>query len=140
GPARGEQPTFTVHGHHYAIVDLHGLTGPVPYTVHLDGTPVWPLPGRPHSRIRPITRVRRLLFGSCRTSVPHDAAHLRSHGVDVLRDYGMHLRALPEADWPDLMLLLGDQVYADEPSPQMLEFIRARRDTEPHGEVADFEE
>jgi hypothetical protein len=43
---------------------------------------------------------------------------------------------------PDLMLLLGDQVYADEPSEEMDELIRSRRDPdEPPGlELADFEE
>ena len=44
------------------------------------------------------------------------------------------------AEWPDLLLLLGDQVYADSPSPEMLEFIHARRDSEPKNEIADFEE
>ena len=40
------------------------------------------------------------------------------------------------------MILLGDQVYADEVSPGVREFIRSRRDPEvPPGEtVADFEE
>jgi phosphodiesterase/alkaline phosphatase D-like protein len=44
--------------------------------------------------------------------------------------------------WPDLLLFLGDQVYADEASPRTREFIRARRDvSEPPGEeIADFEE
>ena len=44
--------------------------------------------------------------------------------------------------WPELVLLLGDQVYADEVSPQALEFIHSRRDTTrpPGEEVADFEE
>ena len=45
-------------------------------------------------------------------------------------------------EWPDAVLLLGDQVYADEVSPATLDFIRSRRDTEqPPGEqIADFEE
>ena len=40
------------------------------------------------------------------------------------------------------MLLLGDQVYADEVSPRAMEFIRSKRDTTapPGEEVADFEE
>jgi hypothetical protein len=44
--------------------------------------------------------------------------------------------------WPDLLLLVGDQVYADETSPGMQDFIRARRDVtrSPKTEVADFEE
>ena len=38
--------TFAVHGHHYALVDLHGLEpGTVtPYSVEVDGSKVWPEP------------------------------------------------------------------------------------------------
>jgi hypothetical protein len=45
-------------------------------------------------------------------------------------------------EWPDAVLLLGDQVYADEVSPETLEFIEQRRGTDrPPGEqIADFEE
>jgi hypothetical protein len=44
--------------------------------------------------------------------------------------------------WPDLVVFLGDQVYADSTSDQMQEFIRARRDIgEPPGEeLKDYEE
>ena len=139
GEVRGAERTFTVHGHHYAIVDLDGLSRAVPYTVALDGVRVWPRDdGSPPSLARPVADARRLLFGSCRTSVPHDARHVLSHGADVLGAYGRRLRETPERDWPAMLLLLGDQVYADEPSEAMLEFIRARRDGEPRDEVADF--
>ncbi|MFD0479101.1 alkaline phosphatase D family protein [Nonomuraea thailandensis] len=84
--------------------------------------------------------VRKLAFGSCRTSVPHDAATVRTHGDDVLRAFGEHLPEAGEEEWPDLLLLLGDQVYADNPSSDMLAYIRSRRSTEPQGEIADFEE
>jgi len=52
------------------------------------------------------------------------------------------MAAQPETRWPDLLLLVGDQVYADETSDAMQRFIRARRDiSEPPGEeLADFEE
>ncbi|MEV1175713.1 alkaline phosphatase family protein, partial [Nonomuraea sp. NPDC049784] len=72
-------PTFTVHGHHYAIVDLVELSQDIgSYSVRLDGEQVWPLAGRPPSRIRllPADGARKLTFGSCRASVPHDAAHV----------------------------------------------------------------
>lgn len=141
GAASGSARTFTVHGHHYAIVDVPGASGP--YQLHLDGEHVWPLDGEPPSRVTPPRRDRavRLAFGSCRTSVPHDAAHTRTHGPDLLRAYARHLRAAPAGEWPDLLLLLGDQVYADSPSPGMLEFIANRRGgTEPAEEIADFEE
>ncbi|WP_101783390.1 alkaline phosphatase D family protein [Nonomuraea indica] len=140
---RYESRTFTVHGHHYAMVDLTGLTQDVAgYAVELDGEQVWPLEGRPPSRIRllPADGPRTMTFGSCRTSVPHDTAHVLTHGEDVLRTYGAHLMTAPDEEWPDLLLLLGDQVYADSPSPEMLEFIRGRRDTEPQDEIADYEE
>jgi hypothetical protein len=141
-------PTFTVHGHHYALVEIEGLRpgASVPYTVSLDETPVWPPPGAefPPSRIRTVDPDRpvRILFGSCRTSVPHDARHLLTHGVDVLRSYAYRVAGEPEAEWPTLMLLLGDQVYADEPPEPVREFIRGRRDIDedPGEEIADFVE
>ncbi|MEU4325663.1 alkaline phosphatase D family protein [Nonomuraea dietziae] len=129
-------PTFAVHGHHYAIVDLEGFEGE--YTVELNGEQVWPESDRP-SRIRllPPEGPERVMFGSCRTSVPHDAAHTATHGVDVLRAYARSGEPLP-----DLLLMLGDQVYADKPSPRMQEFIAGRRKPgeEPAKEIADFEE
>ena len=69
----------------------------------------------------------------------HD--QLVREGVDALWAYSRALQR-GEAEWPDALLLLGDQVYADEVSPATLAFIEARRDTsEPPGEqVADFEE
>ena len=54
----------------------------------------------------------------------------------------MRMRELPVEEWPDLLLMLGDQVYADEDAPETRRFIRERRgvDGEPGDEVADFEE
>jgi hypothetical protein len=146
GDLLAETSTFTVHGHHYAIADLAGPAEPgssLPYTVELDGERVWPGEGEQPSRIRllPESGPERVVFGSCRTSVPHDVVHTLSHGVDVLREYGCRLRETPEEEWPDLLLFLGDQVYADQPSGEMLDFIHARRDgAEPAHEIADFEE
>lgn len=138
GVAAGAE-TFSVHGHHYAVVDV---TAEGAYEVRLDGETVWPQRDRPASHIRFLDPdgPKRVMFGSCRTSVPHDASHTISHGVDVLRAYARALVDRPTEEWPDLLLLLGDQVYADEPSAEMLEFVAARRDTEPKTEIADFEE
>lgn len=139
GDVRSEARTFTVHGHHYALVDVEGGGT---YEVRLDGETVWPLPDRSPSRIRLLgpDGPNRVMFGSCRTSVPHDLVYTISHGVDVLRAYGGTLPDASDERWPDLLLLLGDQVYADEPSAEMLEFIASRRDTDPKKEIADFEE
>jgi hypothetical protein len=132
--ARAADRTFTVHGHHYAIVDVAG-TGE--YSVELDGRPVWPLKGALPSRICPLEELGTVVFGSCRTTVPHDEEHVATHGVDVLRAYGARL--MEGEDLPSLLLFLGDQVYADEPSNEMLDFIHARREDGPE-EIVDFEE
>jgi len=147
-------PTFHVEGHHYGLVLLDGLEPGTerPYDVRLDGAPVWPEPGdgRPPSVIR--TRAHedraRLVFGSCRIAAPHvpphslpKGDHPDAYGVDALRALSQRMRSRTEPP-PDCLLLLGDQVYADDVSPATLEFIRRRRDTSvPPGEgIADFEE
>ncbi|HWL96803.1 MAG TPA: alkaline phosphatase D family protein [Nocardioidaceae bacterium] len=140
--------TFTVHGHHYALVEVDGLApgSSTEYTVRFDDNVVWPPPRStyPPSRIRTLAPGRRcrLMFGSCRTSVPHDAEHNRTHGIDVLRAYALAMRDVDESEWPDLVLFLGDQVYADETSDEMQAFIDARRDIEqpPYKELKDYEE
>lgn len=139
--------TFGAHGHHYALVALDGLPAgaELEYRVSLDGHPVWPESSDfPPSVIRtPSADIPlRLAFGSCRTSVPHDADGNRTHGVDALRSYAVHMASESNPDWPGLAVLLGDQVYADSTSEAMQEFIRSRRDiNEPPGaELKDYEE
>ena len=141
--------TFAVHGHHYALVHVEGLkAGSVtPYSVEVDGTRAWPDvdSSLPASVISTLERGRplRTSFGSCRTSVPHDKAGNRSHGVDALRAFALQLAARDRViEWPDVMLFPGDQVYADSTSAAMQKFIAARRDIhEPPGkELADYEE
>ena len=150
--------TFGVHGHHYALVEVAGLEpGSVTaYTVEVDGTEVWPPqvagePGEPELP-KPVIatlepgRALRLGFGSCRTSVGHDEEGNRSHGVDALRAFALALAGVtlpgrpPER--PDLLLFLGDQVYADETTDEMRAFIESRRDIgqPPGDELADYQE
>ena len=140
--------TFTVHGHHYALIDAVGL---LPgqrqsYTVEVAGSTVWPVGDQPPSTLAtPVPdALPTIAFGSCRTSVPHDAKGHLTHGVDALRTFGMR-KARGDAgtpDWPDLMLLLGDQVYADELSQEMIDFIAERRslDEPPGEELKDYQE
>ncbi len=138
--------TFAVAGHHYALVVVTGLPerGDTPYDVALDGRTVWPDPadGWPASRIRtrgPADAVR-LAFGSCRVAGPLDDA---TAGVDALHALAERMRGTSPKHWPDELLLVGDQVYADENiSPQTAVFIASRRDTTvaPWTEVADVEE
>ena len=147
------QRTFCVEGHHYALVVLSDLDeGSVrPYEVALDGVRVWPPDdGRPPSTIhtREHERHARLVFGSCRVGDPErppytlpPSEHPNGFGIDALWALSRRLQSGQE-EWPDCLLLLGDQVYADETSDETREFIRSRRDTsQPPGEqVADFEE
>jgi hypothetical protein len=141
-------PTFAVHGHHYALVDVDGLPpGTVaPYTVEVDGTQVWPEPHSdfPPSRLATLKpgKPLRLAFGSCRTSDSHDEAGNKKHGIDALRAYALAMASGAVRRWPDVIAFLGDQVYADETPEQMREFLAARRnlDEPPGTELIDYEE
>lgn len=140
--------TFSVHGHHYALVEAEGLApGQVSsYTLEIDGAQAWPDPSSvfPPSKIATLKpgQPLRMAFGSCRTSVPHDESGNRTHGVDSLRAYALSMAAGNRQPWPDLVAFLGDQVYADSTSEQMQQFIRARRDIKqpPGEELKDYEE
>ena len=146
--------TFEVAGHHYAlvVVSLHDRGEVTPYEVRLDGQVVWPAPGDrwPPPVIRkPSTDRARVVFGSCRAAAPDippwtlpRGEHRHGVGIDALEQYAAQLATTDHAHWPDLLLMLGDQVYADAASPETRAFARSRRDTSrpPHEDVADFEE
>ena len=149
------EPTFTVERHHYALVCIEGLApGEVhSYEVRLDGRPVWPPPDYdfPAPAIRTLADAgpRQVVFGSCRVALPHrhpytlaKDEHPDGREFDALWTLAHELLRRPREDWPDLLLMLGDQVYVDEGSPAVRERIRATRDTsEPPGEeVRSFEE
>ncbi len=148
GEAAGTAPTFTVAGHHFAVVVVTGLTpgSSTPYEVTVEDVRVWPLAGssHPQSRIRTLAPGRpvRLLFGSCREPPAPGRHQRRGLDPDVLDAYAVRMASLAHEEWPDAVLLVGDQVYADETSPLVQDFIRARRDVRrpPGVEVADFEE
>jgi phosphodiesterase/alkaline phosphatase D-like protein len=148
----GASRTFQVHGHHYALVHVTDLEPGTthPYEVVLDGERVWPPADDPHPP--PVIRTRsgsdvRVTFGSCRGAAPLEPPWTldkdedeRGLGPDALTAFAQ--RMIDADAWPDLLLLLGDQVYADDASPGTRAFIRDRRNTdEPPGEeIADFEE
>ena len=147
--------TFHVEGHHFAIVAVSGLAAgsSLEYEVLLDGEQRWPEPAAafPASRIRtlPDSSPIELVFGSCRVTAPDEAPYTfspdqdaRGFGVDALIALALRLRDQDPGQWPQMLLMIGDQVYADEVSPETLAFIRSRRDVrEPPGEqVANFEE
>ncbi|MDN5797634.1 MAG: alkaline phosphatase family protein [Intrasporangium sp.] len=143
--------SFAVHDHHYALVILDGLSpgAELEYTVSIGGQVVWPPAGSPYPapRIRTLDldRPTRLVFGSCRVSESHDRKSNRQNGIDALHALALALADEPgagDAQWPDLVAFLGDQVYADETSEAMREFIAHRRGLEdpPGTEIKDFVE
>ena len=156
---RGAARTFTVAGHHYAIVVVDGLDPALthPYEVWLTpGGPdsavrVWPEPGMRPSLLRPVggDGTVRLAFGSCRVTAPQEKPYTlspeedpRGLGTDALHALAVQMAGADPSTWPDALLLLGDQVYADHVSPRTARRIAERRDvTVPPGEeIADFEE
>ncbi len=150
------EPTFRIEGHHYGLVCISDLEpgGAYEYEVKLDGERVWPPAesGFPPSVLRTIDPEGplRIVFGSCRVAVPHHPPYTLTkdedpeHGreIDALYALAQRMRELPVEEWPHLLLMLGDQVYADEDAPETRKFIRERRGTEgePGEQVADFEE
>ena len=147
--------TFCVCGHHYALVHPDGLSPGTrhEYEVHLDGEPAWPpaasdFPPSGFSTF-PAEGPLRIAFGSCRVAAPHEPPYSlrkdaddRGREIDALRTLALRMRERPTEEWPHLLLMLGDQVYADEVSPATGAFAESRRDTqEPPGtRVLDYEE
>lgn len=144
--------TFCIAGHHFALVELTGLEeGAVHrYEVKLDGESVWPAEGAPAGVVRTPRRDDELTlaFGTCRVAAPDRPPYTlskteddRGRGVDALAALQRRMLASEPEEWPDALMLIGDQVYADEVSPA----VRARIESR-HGErqapleVADFEE
>jgi phosphodiesterase/alkaline phosphatase D-like protein len=148
--------TFHVDGHHYAVVAVTGLepASSVEYDVRLDGELRWPAPDSsfPSSRIQTLAENGqiRIVWGSCRVTAPQQSPFTCDEeenslgvGVDALYVLSRRLAEQDPSAWPSLLLLIGDQVYADQVSPQTETFIETRRDRRadaPTDEVADFAE
>ena len=143
--------TFCVGDHHYALILVEDLEpgSTTPYEVRLDGELVWP----PSESDFPPSRIRtpghagafRLAFGSCRYASPRTVEDSEGIPPDALDLYASQVATLPEEQWPDALVLLGDQVYADELTKETRSWLdrrRARKDEAPvvENEVADFEE
>ncbi|GIM95159.1 alkaline phosphatase D family protein [Paractinoplanes toevensis] len=136
GGGTGSATTFSAYGHHYALVVVEGLTPDAAssYRVFLDERPVWPSADSTYPpsviRTRPAQDADapvRLIFGSCREATPHSTA--RHLPPDALDAYSRRLMGDPQNQdlRPDLIVLLGDQVYADNTSDKVKRFLRRRR-------------
>ncbi|SFO37389.1 PhoD-like phosphatase [Geodermatophilus obscurus] len=130
--------TFRVGRHWYALVVVEGLEpgSSTPYEVRLstdgtDGVRVWPEESSPFpaGRIRTPGRPGpfRLAFGSCRYAAPTTVDVDEGIPPDALDAYAERVTRLPEDEWPDALVLLGDQVYADELTPATRSWLRVRR-------------
>ncbi|MDN3297175.1 alkaline phosphatase D family protein [Streptomyces ficellus] len=153
--AGGSVRTFQVAGHHYALIPVTGLTpgSTTSYEVLLDGHRVWPpadwqYPASTITTPGPDTTGVRVTFGSCRWAAP-PAGGEDPVGPDALDTLASRLAADPgpghvrsDPVRPDVLLLLGDQVYADETSEATRQWLAGRRDLneEPGAQVADYEE
>jgi hypothetical protein len=87
-------------------------------------------------------------------ALPHEEPHTlrkdqddRGREIDSLYVLALQMLEDDRSDFPEAILMLGDQVYADEVSPKVKEFIEERRggseddpDAAPIDQVADFEE
>ncbi|TWD81601.1 PhoD-like phosphatase [Kribbella amoyensis] len=141
--------TWSVHGHHYALVQIDGLqpATSTPYEVHLDGEKAWPPEDSEYGpsviRTPRADGSFRLTFGSCRRSAPFDEQGFADFGPDALVALAERMAAQSEQS-PDALLLLGDQVYADDPSDAVLAQLRAahggRQGSEVADEIGNFEE
>jgi phosphodiesterase/alkaline phosphatase D-like protein len=147
GSAGGTARTWQIAGHHYALITVVGLEPgtETAYRLLLDGTEVWPLSGSalPPSTIRtpaPGTGTVDVAFGSCRWAARPSASSHDPAGPDALD--ALAQRAIAGGERPDVLLLLGDQVYADETSEDVREQLATRRDLSqpPWSQVADFGE
>jgi hypothetical protein len=145
--------TFCVGGHHYALVVVEGLEpgSSTPYEVRLDDVRVWP----PERTEFPPSRIRtpggegafRVAFGSCRYATPSTVGADEGIPPDALDSYAARIAAQPEDRWPDALVLLGDQVYADELTHGTKKWLELRRNrsataepSAPDAQVADYEE
>ncbi|MCV7424794.1 alkaline phosphatase family protein [Mycobacterium yunnanensis] len=143
-------PTFEVQGCHYGVVLVDGLqAGSVTeYQVHVDGRQMWPEPDAtfPPSVIR--TRGHdqqdrlQIIFGSCRYPKTGVEKLDDKLGLDALDVYAARLPTTPVDQWPDALVLLGDQVYADELTPEARRHLAGRRTNgrRPPDEVVSFTE
>src|SRR3954452_24294480 len=140
--------TFRVGAHHYALVVVEDLEpgSTTPYDLRLDGRRVWP----PEQTAFPPSRIRtpgrpgpfRVAFGSCRFAAPATVDLRDGIPPDALDTYAERIAGEPEETWPDALVLLGDQVYADELTHHTRRWLGLRRgeDVAADAQVSDFEE
>jgi phosphodiesterase/alkaline phosphatase D-like protein len=134
--------TVTVGGRHYAAPQLTGLQPATWYSYRIDAIPgktaadAGQLAGIEHRQIALPYQCFRTLdsgeagehsehkqekslllaYGSCRKLTRPEQDALGAFGPWLIRHFSKR-----EATWPRLLLLIGDQIYADEPSESLVQ-------------------
>jgi PhoD-like phosphatase len=138
GTVTAETRTFCAHDLHFALVVLDGLPlgEATPYEVEVNGERAWPPPD--YGYPAPVIRTRgdddapvHIVFGSCRESSP---MHVEGLEPDALDAYAARL-ARSGAAHPDLLMLLGDQVYADVTSKSTRAWLKRHRHEHYHADA-----
>lgn len=145
----GVEQTWDVHQHHFAIVQLVDLPSGtlIDYTVTLTSSGDVGEAGvavrsggllRTAAENDPLT----VAFGSCRRGDTYDDESLKAIGADGLAGLAVRVAGQNPEKWPQLLLLLGDQVYADDPSPEIRALLREKRTAQQDSELGEevFEE
>lgn len=152
--------TFGVHGRHYALVAARGLFPGWWYEYEVwaqrrGGAPTQVWPDRRTGTRLPPSSFRTLPAGaggevrlavvSCRAPESHDAAGDTEVGVDALKLFARALKRdypMRRLVWPQALLEIGDQVYADSVSRAMEAALKTRHEKlgVPVDEVVDFPE
>lgn len=147
--------TFEVKGYHFALVTVSGLNpdSVTEYQVSVDGTTAWPIDDEAFANFPPsVIRTRgpenahrlRAIFGSCRYPKTDDKKLEAKLRRDALDAYAGRMANLPIDEWPDAVIMLGDQLYADELPPDEQKRVSRRRHNRngdrPPDEVVTFAE
>lgn len=111
--------TITIGGHHYVAPQITNLQSATWYTYYLDIPENDQHASLPQCfrTLTPDTEQQqslRLIYGSCR--------RLSNPSQDTLSALGKWLKAHEEEReirWPHLLLLIGDQIYADQPAHKL---------------------
>ncbi len=127
--------TFAVQDNYYALVTVTGLTpdSVTEYDVKVDGERVWPSADSPFPpsiiRTRGPASTHRLqaIFGSCRYPKTDEQKVDAKLGLDALDVYAARMATQPIDQWPEALILLGDQLYADELTPEARRRLAGRR-------------
>ena len=147
--------TFEVQGYHFALVLVTGLApdSVTEYQVRLDGAIHWPIDDEAFSKFpASVIRTRgpasahrlRAIFGSCRYPKTEVTKIEKKLKHDALDSYATRMADCPIDEWPDALILLGDQLYADELPPDEQRRVNRRRHSRhgdrPPDEVVSFAE